>query len=254
MGLANLADGLATIRAGATLLYDSVPDEEEKETRVKAEAFLNAVTIKEYPSQQSTAHVKGKKGTRILFVDNQDSFVHTLANYVRQTGVEVITLRAGFCESKLDEIKPDLVFISPGPGRPEEFGVAQLVGQALKRKVPVFGVCLGHQGIAQHFGVKLGLLPEPMHGKESLIHHNQQGIFRNIPTPFPAGRYHSRIVDQKAVPDCLEVTAQTEEGVVMGLAHKELPMASVQFHPESILTLQDDIGLKIISNVIEFFT
>ena len=250
----HMQNGIATVRAGATLLYDSVPEAEEEETRLKASVFLQAVIRKEYEAAKHTGQVKIKKGRRILFVDNRDSFVHTLGNYVRQTGVEVITLRAGFSEDKLDDIKPDLVFISPGPGLPEDFNIPRLVGQALKRHLAVFGVCLGHQGIAQHFGAELGIMPEPMHGKDSMIHHNQEGIFENIPNPFSAGRYHSIYVKPDTVPDCLEVTAQTEDGVIMGLRHKELPVASVQFHPESILTLQNDVGLKIISNVIELLT
>ena len=249
----HLKEGLATVRAGATLLYDSEPDEEEKETRIKASAFLQAVTRKEYESV-STTQIKLTKTKRILFVDNQDSFVHTLANYVRQTGVEVITLRTGFEERKLDEYKPNLLFVSPGPGTPEQFKVPELVGQAVKRNIPVFGVCLGHQGIAQYFGAELGVMPAPMHGKESMVHHNEEGIFENIPDPFCGGRYHSLYVKPETVPDCLEVTAKTEDGYIMGLKHKELPAASVQFHPESILTLQDDIGLKIIANVVELLT
>ncbi|MCK5269778.1 MAG: anthranilate synthase component I [Sedimentisphaerales bacterium] len=248
----HLRDGLASVRAGATLLYDSIPEEEEEETRVKASAFIQAVTTSDYEeTPPETMYLKVKKGKRILFVDNQDSFVHTLANYVRQMGVEVITLRKGFAEERLDELKPDLVFISPGPGTPEKMGVPSLVDQALRRNLPVFGVCLGHQGIAQHFGAELGVMPEPKHGKDSLISHNQKGIFENVPNPFSAGRYHSLYVKKEGLPDCLEITAETDDGFIMALAHRELPIASVQFHPESILTLQDNIGLKIIANVID---
>jgi anthranilate synthase len=250
----HLQKGLATVRAGATLLYDSEPDSEEEETRIKASAFLQAAVTKDYAPAGNVIPLKIRKDKRVLFVDNRDSFVHTLGNYVRQTGIEVITLRAGFDADKLDEINPDLVFISPGPGLPDDFGIPELVGQALARKKAVFGVCLGHQGIAQHFGAKLGVMPAPMHGKDSPVHHNQEGIFENIPNPFSAGRYHSIYVKPDTVPPCLEVTARTDDGVIMGLRHKELPVASVQFHPESILTLQDDIGLKIISNVIEMLT
>ena len=251
----HLQGGTATVRAGATLLFDSEPHEEEEETRVKASAFLHAlIADAAEPEPPPMVAVKSRKHICVLFVDNQDSFVHTLANYVRQTGVKVITLRSGFAEEKLDQIKPQLVFISPGPGRPEQMGVPQLVGHALKRNLPVFGVCLGHQGIAQHFGAELGVLPVPVHGKDSLIHHDRTGIFKNIPTPLIAGRYHSLFVKNQTVPQCLTVTAQTEDGVIMALAHKDLPVASVQFHPESILTLQDDMGLKIISNVIDLLT
>ncbi len=248
----HLQDGVATVRAGATLLYDSVPDDEEKETRVKASAFLAAITADESVAEEAAeTPVKKPKTARVLFVDNQDSFVHTLANYVRQTGVEVITLRTGFDFELLDEFKPDLVFISPGPGTPRQMRVPELVGAAVERGLAMFGVCLGHQGMAEYFGADLGVLPAPMHGKDSLVSHNQAGVFKNIISPFPAGRYHSLYVKPDTVPDCLEVTAKTEDGVIMGLRHKTLPIASVQFHPESILTLQDDVGLKIIANVIE---
>jgi len=250
-----LRDKVATVRAGATLLFDSIPAEEEKETRLKAEAFLNAVTLEDYiPDKRFRPLGKMPTGKRVLFVDCQDSFVHTLANYVRQTGVEVITLRAGFKPEKMDEIKPDLVFLSPGPKTPREQGVPEVVGEAVKRNLPVFGVCLGHQGIAEYFGAELGVLPEPMHGKESLVHHNEKGIFAGIHDPFLGGRYHSLYVKPETVPDCLEVTAKTEDGVIMALQHKTQKIASVQFHPESILTLQDDIGIKIIANVIEQLT
>jgi anthranilate synthase len=251
----HLHDKVAEVRAGATLLYDSIPNEEDEETRIKASAFLQAATIKDYEDISAVGgYLKINKGKRVLFVDNLDSFVHTLANYVRQTGVEVITLRKGFDPKKLDQIKPDLLFISPGPETPEKLGVPTLVGQAVKRNIPIFGVCLGHQGIAQYFGAQLGVMPTPMHGKESMVHHNQKGIFENVPNPFSSGRYHSLYVKKEALPDCLDITAETEDEIIMALAHKELPIASIQFHPESILTLQDNVGLKIIANVIELLT
>ncbi|MBN2211207.1 MAG: anthranilate synthase component I [Sedimentisphaerales bacterium] len=247
-----LQDGIATVRAGATLLYDSVPDEEEKETRLKASAFLGAVTASKGVKEKSPApRVKHRKAKKLLFVDNQDSFVHTLANYVRQTGVEVVTLRCGFNPKHLDEIRPDLLFISPGPKTPRELGVLELIEEGMKRNLPMFGVCLGHQGLGEYFGAELGVLDAPMHGKESLVHHNQKGIFQNIPTPFPGGRYHSLYIIPDTVPDCLEVTARSDDDVIMAIRHRELPIAAVQFHPESILTLQDDIGIKLISNVVE---
>ena len=251
----HLQNGVASVRAGATLLFDSEPDEEEQETHVKASAFLNAITGEaDEPEIAAAAPSRGtSRKMRILFVDNQDSFVHTLANYVRQSGAEVITLRAGFDLDRLDRIKPQLVFISPGPRTPEQMGVLPLVGAALDRGLPVFGVCLGHQGIAQYLGAELGVMDVPMHGKDSLVTHTGEGIFKGVPTPFAAGRYHSLYVKPDTLPDCLEITAQTEDGVIMGLAHKTLPVASVQFHPESILTLHENIGLRIIENVVEQF-
>ena len=248
----HMQDGTAAVRAGATLLFHSEPDDEEIETRVKASAFLNAITTPTQAVPDAPApSIITKKKKRVLFVDNQDSFVHTIANYVRQTGVEVVTLRNGFDPGKIDEIKPDLIFISPGPRTPKEMHVPAVVAEAVKRDLPLFGVCLGHQGIAEYFGAALDVLATPMHGKDSLIHHNATGIFEGVPSPFTAGRYHSLFVIPETLPDCLEITAQTEDGVIMGLAHKTLPIASVQFHPESILTLHDQLGLKIIRNAME---
>ncbi len=247
----HLHDGKASVRAGATLLFDSDPESEENETRVKAEAFINAITTKTVDSPETIKPIAQQKKHKLLFVDNQDSFVHTIANYVRQTGHEVITLRAGFDESRIDDINPDLIFISPGPGTPEQMGVPQLVGQAVHRKLPIFGVCLGHQGIGQHFGGEICVLPTPVHGKDSPIHHEGKGIFKDIPSPFMAGRYHSLYIKKENLPDCFEITAETEDGIIMGLQHKDLPIASVQFHPESILTLHDQIGLKLIFNAMD---
>lgn len=252
----HVQDGTARVRSGATLLYDSVPGDEEQETRVKASAFLAAVTAPRVAQDApERARPRAKlTGTRVLFVDNQDSFVHTLANYVRQTGVEVITLRGGFEEERLDVLRPDVLVISPGPCTPEKMGVVKLVGQALARGIPLFGVCLGHQGIAQHFGAGLGLLPRPMHGRQSTLTHRGGGIFKNLPSPMAAGRYHSLYVKKEGLPACLEITAESDDGIIMALQHRELPVCSVQFHPESILTLQDDAGLKLIANVIELLT
>ncbi len=252
----HVQDGTARVRSGATLLYDSVPEDEEQETRIKASAFLSAVTQPaggHSPPESRRTCVK-RPGVRVLFVDNQDSFVHTLANYVRQTGVEVITLRGGFAEERLDELRPDALLISPGPCTPEKMGVVKLVGQAAARGLPMFGVCLGHQGIAQYFGAGLGLLPRPMHGRQTAVAHQGTGIFKNLPSPLQAGRYHSLYVKKERLPACLEITAESEDGIIMALQHRDLPVCSVQFHPESILTLQDDAGLKLIANVIELLT
>src|SRR5581483_2861033 len=130
-------------------------------------------------------------GRRILLVDYQDSFVHTLANYLRQTGAEVTTLRAGFPLSELERLQPDLVVLSPGPGQPGDFDVAGMVAAALARNLPVFGVCLGLQGIVEHFGGELGLRPEPVHGKASCIRVSGGSLFQGLPAEFDAGRYHS---------------------------------------------------------------
>ena len=246
----HLQNGKANVRAGATCLFHSDPQAEEIETRIKAEAFIQAVTHPQETVVNKFDPTLGIADKKILFVDNQDSFVHTLANYVRQTGVSVTTMRCGFDIALLDELKPDLVFISPGPGTPETFGVPTLVAEVVKRNIPLFGVCLGHQGIGQYFGCTLGILETPMHGKEAVIYHNQAGIFKDLPTPIDAARYHSLFIKPDTLPDCLEVTATSDDDVIMGIKHKTLPIASVQFHPESILTLHKDAGLKIITNAL----
>ena len=245
----HLKNGRASVRAGATLLYDSEPSTEEKETQIKASAFL-AATLGSKPSDSKEIDLpqSGEEKT-VLFVDNHDSFVHILASYVRETGAKVVTLRSGFPYRMLDEIAPDLLFISPGPGYPEEQNVPKLVGEALKRKIPIFGVCLGHQGIAEHFGGKLHTLEHPVHGKSSKIFHNEKSFFKGLPNPFSAGRYHSLYVDRDTLPECFDITANTEDGVIMGIQHKTLSVAAVQFHPESILTLKDKSGLRLINKV-----
>ena len=246
----HLKKGHATVRAGATLLYDSDPKTEERETHIKASAFLEATIGSKKKISEPLFLKQTGISKKVLFVDNQDSFVHTLASYVRQTGAEVITLRSGFPYQMLDEISPDLLFISPGPGLPIEQKIPELVSEALKRELPIFGVCLGHQGIAEHFGGKLMTLENPVHGKSSMIMHNGDSFYFGLENPFRAGRYHSLYVDQSSFPDCLEVTARTDSGLIMGLRHKILPVASVQFHPESILTLKDQSGLRMINRVV----
>jgi anthranilate synthase len=247
----HLSQGQATVRAGATLLYESVPEDEEQETRIKASAFLEATlgSMRQSPKAQEFA-VGGSSGKKVLFVDFQDSFVHTLASYVRQTGAEVTTLRAGFPIEQLDRLVPDLVFLSPGPLTPSDQHVPALVGECIQRNLPLFGVCLGHQGIAEYFGAKLDTFPTPYHGKPSEIRHHKQGIFTGLPDPFTAARYHSLYVRRDTLPAKLNITATTEDGVIMGLRHASLPVASVQFHPESILTLKQESGLRLIHNVL----
>ena len=195
----HLEKGLATVRAGATLLYDSDPAAEERETRIKASAFLEATLgqKKKEKSQEPSLLSEGK-GKKVLFVDHHDSFVHTLASYVRQTGAEVTTLRSGFPNQMLDDQKPDLLFLSPGPGRPGEQGVPELVGAAVERGIPVFGVCLGHQGIAEHFGGRLNTFDTPYHGKPSRIEHHGHTIFKELPcllytSPSPRDLAQSRM-------------------------------------------------------------
>jgi len=248
-------DGVAEVRVGATLLYDSVPDEEERETHLKASAFLDAIRR---PRRAATAETveapRPGQGKRILLVDHQDSFVHTLANYLRQTGAEVTTLRAGFPATSLDELRPDLVVLSPGPGTPADFDVSGTLAALVSRGIPTFGVCLGLQGMVEHFGGTLGVLDYPMHGKASRIRVVGGRIFAGLPVEFAAGRYHSLFAIPEKLPADLVVTAQSADGVIMAIEHRTLPLAAVQFHPESILSLDDEVGLRLLRNVVDALT
>jgi anthranilate synthase len=253
-----LRGGMASYPVGATLLYDSIPAMEERETRLKATGFFRALGTpqpdREAPiaeqETQASEHDAAGAGSRLLLVDNDDCFIHTLANYARQTGAEVITYRAGFPLELIAQISPSLILISPGPGRPADFGVPDLVKAAVRLGVPVFGVCLGLQGIVEAFGGELGVLDYPVHGKPSTVHHRGVGIFEGLPERFQVGRYHSLFARRETFPACLEVTAETEDGVIMGIRHRELPIEAVQFHPESLLTAEGDHGLKLMENAV----
>ncbi len=250
----HLRDGLAKYPVGATLLYDSDPASEERETRMKATGFFRAISG-QIPHKGPAIMTRPKStGARLMLVDNADCFIHTLANYARQTGVDVVTYRAGFPLPLILEVKPDLLLVSPGPGRPADFGVPDLVRFAAEHRIPVFGVCLGLQGTVEAFGGELGVLDYPMHGKPSLVHHRNVGAFQGLPNPFQVGRYHSLFAKRETFPGCLEVTAETEDGVIMGVRHREFPIEAVQFHPESILTLEGNCGLRLVENVIQAYT
>jgi anthranilate synthase len=242
--------GVAEVRAGATLLYDSDPDAEEEETELKASAFLDAIRRgRSVERRPAAAPSRAGVGKRVLLVDHQDSFVHTLANYLRQTGAEVVTLRSGFPAEAFDDVKPDLAVLSPGPGAPTDFDVTGTIEALTRRRVPVFGVCLGLQGMVEHFGGALGVLDPPVHGKASRIRVVGGRLFEGLPSEFTAGRYHSLFALRETLPAVLAVTAETDDGVVMAIEHRTLPMAAVQFHPESIMTLGDDLGLRLLANV-----
>ena len=248
----HIADGVARVRAGATLLHDSDPDAEERETRLKASALLDAIRRpRGTPGEAAREHPRPGLGRRVLLVDHQDSFVHMLADYFRQTGAEVVTLRAGFPHGDLDALAPDLVVLSPGPGRPADFDVAGTVRAAMARGLPVFGVCLGLQGMVEALGGRLALLPAPVHGRGSRVRVLGGRLFEGLPREFVAGRYHSIAAVREALPPALRVTAETEDGTVMAIEHADLPLAAVQFHPESIMTLEDEVGLRLVRNVVE---
>jgi anthranilate synthase len=246
-----LREGMASYPVGATLLYDSIPAMEERETRLKATGFFRTLgTAPEAAAMAEPRAAHTGAGSKLLLVDNDDCFIHTLANYARQTGAQVVTYRAGFPAELLEQIAPNLILISPGPGRPADFGVPELVRTAVRLGIPVFGVCLGLQGIVEAFGGELGVLDYPMHGKPSVVRHTGRGVFEGLPEEFTVGRYHSLFALREKLPACLEVTAETADGVIMAVRHRELPIEAVQFHPESLLTAEGGHGLKLMANAV----
>ncbi len=246
-----VADGHAEVRVGATLLWDSEPDEEESETELKASAFLDAIRRPRSAAATGVA-VSVPSDRRVLLVDHLDSFVHTLANYLRQTGATVVTRRAGFPTEEISADEFDLIVLSPGPGRPDDFSIGPVVRATLDAGLPLFGVCLGLQGIVEYFGGELGQLDTPMHGKPSAIRILGGQLLDGLPREFRAGRYHSLFARRADVPDSLEVTAVSlDDDVVMAVEHRELPVAAVQFHPESIMSLDDGVGLALVRNAVD---
>jgi para-aminobenzoate synthetase component 2 len=188
----------------------------------------------------------------ILVIDNYDSFTFNLVQYLGEIGEEVTVRRND--EITLEEIEamaPDHILISPGPCTPNEAGISLNLIDTFKGKIPIFGVCLGHQAIGQVFGGEVVRAERLMHGKTSPIHHNGKTIFEGIPTPYTATRYHSLIVKKESLPDCLEITAETAEGEIMALRHKEYAIEGVQFHPESIIT---DHGKQLLKNFVTTYT
>lgn len=252
-----IKDGIAEVRAGATLLYDSIPEEEEKETELKASAMLTA--IRDAGKVSAAAHTNGPElvgaGVKVVLVDHEDSFVHTLANYFRQTGAEVTTIRAskgvGIDPAEFDRLKPDLVVMSPGPGSPSDFHCTRTIDAARERNLPLFGVCLGLQAMAEATGGELARLAVPYHGKPSEIGVARNSmLFSGLPERVIVGRYHSIHAIEDKLPAGFAVTARTDDGVVMAIEHQSEPMAAVQFHPESIMSLGDDAGHRIVENAI----
>ena len=173
----------------------------------------------------------------ILVIDNYDSFVYILVQYLGELGATPVVRRHDEIDlTGIRELDPDGILISPGPGTPDDAGVSVAVLDELKGSVPIFGVCLGMQCMGQAFGGKVVRAPEVMHGKTSFVRHTNVGVFRGLPNPVEATRYHSLIVERSSIPDSLEITAETDDGLVMGLRHREFDVEGVQFHPESVLT------------------
>jgi anthranilate synthase len=284
---AHIRDGVAAVRAGATLLFDSDPLAEERETELKARALLETLAEAGASAWKNTATERNPApvlpapgpgrlpghGLRVLLVDHQDSFVHTLASYFREQGAHVATLRAGLPPAALDEFAPDLVVLSPGPGRPSDFACAALLAELDARGLAAFGVCLGLQAMVEHAGGELALLPEPVHGKPGLVLRTAAGAQRSggglpaglpgglpgglhggllagLPQEFTAARYHSLHAVPGQVKGGFEVTAVTRDGVVMAIEDEAAGRWAVQFHPESILTASGGVGHQVVANVL----
>lgn len=248
-----IRDGIAEVRAGATLLYDSVPEDEEAETELKASAMLSAIRDAQGQNAGADARQTARvgDGVRILLVDHEDSFVHTLANYFRQTGASVTTVRTPVSREVFASAAPDLVVLSPGPGQPKDFDCKRTIVTARELGLPIFGVCLGLQALAEAFGGTLRQMRVPMHGKPSRIRVNKPArIFSGLPSEITVGRYHSVFADPVNLPVELEITAETDDGIVMAFEHVSEPIAAVQFHPESIMSLGQNAGMRMIENVV----
>jgi len=182
----------------------------------------------------------GPPGTRVVVIDNYDSFVYNLVQYLGELGADPVVVRNDATDVPgLAALEPALLLVSPGPGRPADAGISNdAIEWFGSRRIPVLGVCLGHQCVGEVYGGSIVRAPEIVHGKASFVDHDGKGVFDGLPNPLQATRYHSLVVDPGSVPDCLEVTARTVDGLVMGLRHRQLPVEGVQFHPESILTGQ----------------
>ena len=247
-----IENGIAEVRAGATLLYDSDPEAEEAETELKASALIAAIREAGRPNNAAAAREAAKVGTgvRVLLVDHEDSFVHTLAGYLRETGASVTTIRAPVPEAAFEGV--DLVVMSPGPGTPSDFDCAGTIAQIDRRGLPAFGVCLGLQALAEAHGGALKRLPVPVHGKPSRIRLDGNGgaIFSGLEDGVTVGRYHSVAAVESALPENYRVTARADDGTVMAIEHRDRPIAAVQFHPESIMSLGGDAGRRMVENAV----
>jgi anthranilate synthase component II len=187
----------------------------------------------------------------LLMLDNYDSFTYNLVQYLGELGQDVQVYRNDEISiAKIHELKPEKIVISPGPCTPNEAGISLGLIHEFAGKVPLLGVCLGHQSIGQAFGGKIIKAKTLMHGKTSLIHHTSKGVFKGLPNPYTATRYHSLVIERETMPDCLEITAWTDDGEIMGVKHKTLAVEGVQFHPESILT---EHGHDLLNNFLKAY-
>lgn len=257
--------GVAEVRAGGTLLMDSDPDAEERETEMKASALLEAIAATPASIARDRVVLAGGPasaarstgaGRQVLMLDHEDSFSQMLAGYLRETGAEVRTLRIPLggisCDAlaaSLDAFEPQLVVMSPGPGSPRDFRDAETLRELDERGIAVFGVCLGQQAIGEYFGGTLGQLDYPLHGKEREAVLVEPGFLAGLPERFETGRYHSLYIDPATFPDELMLVASDDDGIPMAIQHRTKPFYAVQFHPESLMTLRDDTGRTIIDKV-----
>jgi anthranilate synthase len=245
--------GIAKVRAGATLLQDSDAQAEELETRLKASALLEVLqtqpVVRPVTGIVNAAARPMGKGLRALMVDHQDSFVHMLASTFRATGMHVETLRPEAARLAIKSQLYDLIILSPGPGRPEDFDCHATLALCEEKKLPVFGVCLGLQAMVEYTGGNLALMARPVHGRAGSVQHQGGGLFCGLQNPFRAGRYHS--LRAGLIPRVFEVIARTlEDDVVMAIKHQSLAWSAVQFHPESLMTLDQQAGQQLINNVV----
>lgn len=185
----------------------------------------------------------------LLLIDNYDSFTYNLFQYLSELGEQVMVVRNDKMNlAGMEKLSPERIVISPGPGTPQQAGISKEVIRHFGGSIPILGVCLGHQCIGYSYGAKVDLAGEIKHGKSSLIYHDGKGLFSGLPNPFSAIRYHSLAVMREGLPDCLEVSAWTENGLIMGLRHRQFPVDGVQFHPESIMT---EVGKDLLKNFLK---
>lgn len=247
----HIKNDIARYRVGATLVWDSEPAAEVLETKMKSAPFYHALGLRQKDIARDFEPELIAKGKKAVMIDHQDSFVHTLAEYFRRFGLEVVTYRSGITADEIMALNPDLVIHSPGPGKPSDFKLPDLIQKLTGRGVPQFGVCLGLQGMIEAFGGELSYLENPRHGKQWTLTHSGVGLFDSLNQDLHVAAYHSIVANKQFIPSCLNVIASNENGDVMAVEHKSEPMLAVQFHPESILSLEQDAGLVMIANVIK---